>query len=174
MSFLIWILSHLFPSANAQHYRVCGVQPIQPPGLQQLQTGREPKQQQSGNGMNINRELKICHLNLSFTLQQSAGLVRGRHYRASIVLELFTRLTFALFRVNEIRRIFAFPLFKEQMLQDGQHEKPTSFHYWDWIWNVCHSQLPLLPPSQCRLPKSPSVCNQIPPAFQSLHFWQPC
>lgn len=114
------------------------------------------------------------HLNLSFTLQQSAGLVRGRHYRASIVLELFTRLTFALFRVNEIRRIFAFPLFKEQMLQDGQHEKPTSFHYWDWIWNVCHSQLPLLPPSQCRLPKSPSVCNQIPPAFQSLHFWQPC
>lgn len=49
-------LSHLFPSANAQHYRVCGVQPIQPSGLQQLQTGREPKQQQSGNGMNINIE----------------------------------------------------------------------------------------------------------------------
>lgn len=48
-------LSHLFPSANAQHCRVCGVQPIQPPCLQQLQTGREPKQQQSGNGMNINR-----------------------------------------------------------------------------------------------------------------------
>lgn len=46
-------LSHLFPLANAQQHRVCGLQPIQPPCLQQLQTWREPKQQQSGNGMNI-------------------------------------------------------------------------------------------------------------------------
>lgn len=52
-------LSHLFPSANAQHYRFCGVQPLQPSGLQQLQTGREPKQQQSGNGMNINIEKTV-------------------------------------------------------------------------------------------------------------------
>lgn len=46
-------LSHLFPLANAEYCRICGVQPLQPSGLQQLQTGREPKQQQSGNGMNI-------------------------------------------------------------------------------------------------------------------------
>lgn len=50
-------LSHLFPSAIAQHTWVCGVQPIQPSGLQQLQTGREPKQQQSGNGMNVQSEI---------------------------------------------------------------------------------------------------------------------
>ncbi|GLD61105.1 SWI/SNF-related matrix-associated actin-dependent regulator of chromatin subfamily E member 1-like isoform X1 [Lates japonicus] len=42
-------------NSNAQHYRVCGVQPIQPSGLQQLQTGREPKQQQSGNEFLWNR-----------------------------------------------------------------------------------------------------------------------
>lgn len=55
--FSFMFLSHLFPSAIAQHTWVCGVQPIQPSGLQQLQTGREPKQQQSGNGMNVQSEI---------------------------------------------------------------------------------------------------------------------
>ncbi|XP_041122325.1 SWI/SNF-related matrix-associated actin-dependent regulator of chromatin subfamily E member 1-like isoform X1 [Polyodon spathula] len=34
---------------NAQHPRVCGIQPIQPSGVQQLQTGGQPRQQQPGN-----------------------------------------------------------------------------------------------------------------------------
>lgn len=55
-NFSFVFLSHLFPSANAQQYRVCGLQPVQPPCLQQLQTWREPKQQQSGNGMNIDTD----------------------------------------------------------------------------------------------------------------------
>lgn len=45
-------------NSNAQHSRVCGVQPIQPSGLQQLQTGREPKQQQSGNEFFRNKHPK--------------------------------------------------------------------------------------------------------------------
>ena len=49
-------LSHLTSSANPQHCWVCGLQPIQPPGLQQLQARREPRHQRSGNGMNINLE----------------------------------------------------------------------------------------------------------------------
>lgn len=36
-------------NSNTKHPWVCGVQPIQPSCLQQLQTGREPKHQQSGN-----------------------------------------------------------------------------------------------------------------------------
>lgn len=58
--FLVWahfsfvFLSHLFPSANAQHPRVCGIQSIQPSGLQQLQAGREPGHQQPGHGRRIN------------------------------------------------------------------------------------------------------------------------
>lgn len=50
VSFLIRVLSHLSPSANAHHPWVCGVQPIQPSGLQQLQAGREPRREQQGNG----------------------------------------------------------------------------------------------------------------------------
>lgn len=50
LSFLIRVLSHLSPSANAHHPWVCGVQPIQPSGLQQLQAGRKPRRKQQGNG----------------------------------------------------------------------------------------------------------------------------
>lgn len=42
--------------ANTQHGWVCGIQPVQPPRLQQLQAGREPEHQQPGNGMSIHRE----------------------------------------------------------------------------------------------------------------------
>lgn len=50
LSFLIRVLSHLSPSANAHHPWVCGVQPIQPSGLQQLQARRKPRRKQQGNG----------------------------------------------------------------------------------------------------------------------------
>ncbi len=37
------------PSANAFHPRVCGLQPLQPSGLQQPPTGRELRRFQQGN-----------------------------------------------------------------------------------------------------------------------------
>lgn len=37
------------PSANAFHPRVCGLQPLQPSGLQQPPTGRELRRLQQGN-----------------------------------------------------------------------------------------------------------------------------
>ena len=49
----VFLVSFVSSSANAQHSRVCGIQPIQPSGLQQLQAGRKPWQQQSGNGRTI-------------------------------------------------------------------------------------------------------------------------
>ncbi|KAK5866583.1 hypothetical protein PBY51_020764 [Eleginops maclovinus] len=42
-------------NSNFQQFRVCRVQPIQPSGLQQLPTGRKPKQQQSGNELLWNK-----------------------------------------------------------------------------------------------------------------------
>lgn len=63
-------LSHLFPSANAQHTRVCGIQSIQPSCLQQLQAGREPRQQQQGNG----RRLSWC-VTWGVTAQMEQGIV---------------------------------------------------------------------------------------------------
>ena len=46
----VFLVSFVSSSANAQHSRVCGIQPIQPSGLQQLQAGRELRRKQQGNG----------------------------------------------------------------------------------------------------------------------------
>lgn len=70
LCFLVWahfsfvFLSHLFPSANAQHTRVCGIQSIQSSRLQQLQAGREPGHQQPGHGRRINY----------YSLRQTTGI----------------------------------------------------------------------------------------------------
>ncbi len=55
--FLLLFVSHFsfvfclicLPSANAFHPRVCGLQPLQPSGLQQPPTGRELRRFQQGN-----------------------------------------------------------------------------------------------------------------------------
>lgn len=55
--FLLSFVSHFsfvfclicLPSANAFHPRVCGLQPLQPSGLQQPPTGRELRRLQQGN-----------------------------------------------------------------------------------------------------------------------------
>lgn len=55
--FLLLFVSHFsfvfclicLPSANAFHPRVCGLQPLQPSGLQQPPTGRELRRLQQGN-----------------------------------------------------------------------------------------------------------------------------
>lgn len=55
--FLLLCVSHFsfvfclicLPSANAFHPRVCGLQPLQPSGLQQPPTGRELRRLQQGN-----------------------------------------------------------------------------------------------------------------------------
>lgn len=47
------------PSANAFHPRVCGLQPLQPSGVQQPPAGRELRRFQQGNeleGLKINRQ----------------------------------------------------------------------------------------------------------------------
>lgn len=57
------------PSANAFHPRVCGLQPLQPSGLQQPPTGRELRRLQQGNELmegflkRKDRRGDVCRLN---------------------------------------------------------------------------------------------------------------